>query len=541
MTKLFERLIKKRNLSERFLRPKYEECVDPFLLPDMGKAISRIKKAKENREKVLIYGDYDADGVTASTLMFDLLSGVGIQDIEIMLPNRFFDGYGMNEKVVEKAKKEKVSLVITVDCGSRNHEIIRQLKEAKVDVVVTDHHECEDVLPEAVAVVNPKRKDCKNKELKDLAGVGVAFKVAQAATQERMLKSGQEKWFLDLVLVGTICDSMKMTEENRRLCYFGMKVLRKTRRLGLKELMKVCKAKRIDSELIGFRIGPRLNAAGRMKTAKSALRLLMEKNQAEAAKIATELNDLNEKRKTEQEKTVNDILEKKNYDEKAVVVVKGNWHEGVIGIAAGKLVEILKKPAIVFTKKGEELKGSGRSIGEFDLVKALGFCENEIISGGGHAAACGVKILPEKFDDFDKKINEFYKQTVGEEQKMEFEKKEDLIVEDLSDFSLKFLDELEELEPFSEENEEPVFLLKNMLLLDVKKMGKNGEHLGIQLGDGKGNVMKVVSFYAPDDWLKFQNGQRADVSVVITGNEFNGRRSVEGRIVKMRLVEDEVF
>lgn len=541
MTKLFERLIKKRKLSEQFLRPQYEECVDPFLLPDMKKAVARIGEAVKNKEKVLIYGDYDVDGVTASALMFDLLSEVGVQSVEIMLPNRFLDGYGMSKKIVDRAKKEKIGLVITVDCGSRNHEIIEELEKAGTDVIVTDHHECEDVLPEAVAVVNPKRKDCKNKELKDLAGVGVAFKVAQATVREKMLKDGREKWLLDLVIIGTICDSMKMTEENRRLCYYGMKVLKKTRRPGLKELMRVCKAKRIDSELIGFRVGPRLNAAGRMRTAESALGLLMEKNQAEAARIAIELDGLNGKRKIEQEKAVNEILKKRDFDKKDVVVVEGDWHEGVIGIVAGKLVETLKKPAIVFMKKDGELKGSGRSIGEFDLVRALEFCKKEIISGGGHKAACGVKILPENFDKFDEKINEFYKRTIGEEQKIDLERREDLVVEDLSDFSLEFLDELEELEPFSEGNEEPIFLLRNMLILEARRMGKDGEHLGIQLGDKEGNTMKVVSFYAPDDWLKIQSGQRADVSVGVMGNEFNGKRSVEGRITKMRLVEDEVF
>lgn len=542
MTELFKRLVKKRGLSEHFLKPKYEECIDPFLLPDMEKAIKRIKKAKENKDKVLIYGDYDVDGVTASTLMFDVLSGVGIKDIEIMLPNRFSDGYGMSDKVLKEAKKKQINLVVTVDCGSRNHEIIKEFNELGIDAIVTDHHECDDILPEAVAVVNPKRKDCKNKDLKDLAGVGVAFKLAQAATKEKMMRNGQEKWLLDLVLIGTICDSMKMTEENRRLCYFGMKVLKKTRRVGLSELIKVCQAKRINSELIGFRIGPRLNASGRMATAERSLQLLMEKNSAEAARIARELNDLNGKRKAEQEKTVNDILKtKEDLEKKDVVVVRGKWHEGVIGIAAGKIVEELRKPAIVFAEKGEELKGSGRSYGDFNLVEALDYCKKIIISGGGHSEACGVKIMPDNFDAFDKKMNEFYRKKIVKKQSSNKNNSEEIDIEDLSELSLDFFEELNELEPFADGNEEPIFVLKNVLLINVRKMGKNNEHLGIQVRDKKGNVIKTVAFYAPEKWMDFQEGQRADVSIFVIENDFNGQKSVEGRIVKMRLVEEEIF
>lgn len=524
------------------MKPKYEECIDPFLLPDMEKAIKRIKKAKENKDKVLIYGDYDVDGVTASTLMFDVLSGVGIKDIEIMLPNRFSDGYGMSDKVLKEAKKKQINLVVTVDCGSRNHEIIKEFNELGIDAIVTDHHECDDILPEAVAVVNPKRKDCKNKDLKDLAGVGVAFKLAQAATKEKMMRNGQEKWLLDLVLIGTICDSMKMTEENRRLCYFGMKVLKKTRRVGLSELIKVCQAKRINSELIGFRIGPRLNASGRMATAERSLQLLMEKNSAEAARIARELNDLNGKRKAEQEKTVNDILKtKEDLEKKDVVVVRGKWHEGVIGIAAGKIVEELRKPAIVFAEKGEELKGSGRSYGDFNLVEALDYCKKIIISGGGHSEACGVKIMPDNFDAFDKKMNEFYRKKIVKKQSSNKNNSEEIDIEDLSELSLDFFEELNELEPFADGNEEPIFVLKNVLLINVRKMGKNNEHLGIQVRDKKGNVIKTVAFYAPEKWMDFQEGQRADVSIFVIENDFNGQKSVEGRIVKMRLVEEEIF
>ena len=237
MSKLFQELVEKRGYSEAFLDPKYEECFSPFLLPEMKKATERISEAAKRGEKVLIYGDYDVDGVTASTVMNDALKLAGVSDVEIMLPDRFKDGYGMSKKVVQEAKEQGRTLVITVDCGSGNWKIVKELKEEGIETIVTDHHEVPEKLPEAVAVVNPKRRDVssfmeeksleENAEklvyLRDLAGVGVAFEVARALVLEGKIRAGQEKWLLDLVLIGTICDSMKMSEENRRLCFYGMK------------------------------------------------------------------------------------------------------------------------------------------------------------------------------------------------------------------------------------------------------------------------------------------------------------------------------
>jgi single-stranded-DNA-specific exonuclease len=243
MSGLFERLLKKRGVKADFLSPKYEDCVDPFVLNGMDEAVKRIKQAVEKQEKILIYGDYDVDGVTASTIMHDALEMAGAKEIEIMLPDRFVDGYGMNEKVVKQAKERGCSLIITVDCGSRNNDIIDKINAAQIDVIVTDHHECGEKLPKAVAVINPKSQ--VDGELHDLAGAGVAFKVAQALVKEGLIQARREKWLLDLVAIGTICDSMVLLGENRRLCYYGMIVLEKTHRVGLQELMKVAGIKKI--------------------------------------------------------------------------------------------------------------------------------------------------------------------------------------------------------------------------------------------------------------------------------------------------------
>ena len=294
MSKIFEQIVEKRGLDQGFLHPRYEDLADPLILPGMSEAVARIKQATKEKEKILIYGDYDADGVTASTLMEQALKLAGAKpdDIKIMLPDRFADGYGMSPRMVKVAEKWGAGLVITVDCGSRNHAIVDELNTLGIDCIITDHHETDSELPEAVAVINPKRKDAPTDALNNLAGVGVAFKLAQALVREGLIEAGQEKWMLDLVLIGTICDSMLLTGENRIFCHFGMIVLAKTRRIGLRELMRRAGVKNLHSEAIGFQIGPRINAAGRLQSAELSLNLLRSESAPEAALLAVELEEL---------------------------------------------------------------------------------------------------------------------------------------------------------------------------------------------------------------------------------------------------------
>lgn len=534
--------MQKRGISDDFLKPKYEDCVDPLLLPDMEKAVERIEKAVKNGEKVLVYGDYDVDGITASAVMHDALKLAGVETVDIMLPNRFKDGYGMSKKVVQRASEDKISLVVTVDCGSMNAEVVDELNENGVDVVVTDHHECPEKLPKAVAVVNPKRQDFEagDSSVRELAGVGVAFELARALVKKKMIPEGQEKWLMDLVLIGTVCDSMRMVGENRRFCFFGVKVLQKTRRLGLRELMRICKIDKIDTEAIGFRIGPRLNAAGRMRDAETALKLLMTESRTEAANLARELDLLNQERKSRQVAAVNEI-EKRGMTDDPVIVVEGDWHEGVLGIVAGKLVEEYKRPAFVFAGVEDGLKGSGRSFGEFDLALALRACRDVIVGGGGHAAACGVKLAKGGTEQFREKVNEYYRGLNLASQERFLEAEEDISVYRTGDFSVEFLEEVRQLEPFGEGNEEPVFLLKDVYVCDAMKMGETGKHLRLTVWGEDKKEFKAVAFGAEQEWLKVGFGCRVDMWVKIVENEWRGRKSVEGRIIKMTLVDDEVF
>ena len=535
MSELFDRLVKARNLTPDFLNPKYEQLEDPYELPDMKKAVSRLKTALKNQEKILIYGDYDVDGVTASTVMEETLklAGVNPKNIEIMLPDRFIDGYGMSPKIIEHAKTKNITLVITVDCGSRNHEIVQKLKAENIDCIITDHHETAETLPEAVAVINPKRTDSKSENLKNLAGVGVAFKFAEALVKENLIKIGQEKWLLDLVLIGTVCDSMPLIGENHILGSFGFKVLAKTRRPGLKELIKVARIKKMNTEMIGFGLGPRLNSAGRLETAELSLNLLRSDSPTVAAALAENLNELNKKRKIEQ-KIVTSEIENRDFSETPVIIEAGKWHEGVLGIAAGRLVEKFKKPAFVLSEvEPGILKGSARSFGEFNLKDALDFAKDEILGGGGHAAAAGVRIATNNLDTFSKKINDYYKSLKLENQERFLKVTPDLDVENLAELSLEFLNELKTLEPYGLGNKEPIFRLKNVEIAEIRKMGLEQNHLRLDIKDRQNKTLKLVAFFAPENWLNLDYDVRIEPIIKLRENEFNGIKSVEAEIVDL--------
>ena len=556
MSKIFEQLVERRGLTREFLEPQYEECAAPGALPDMAAAVQRLGQAKARGEKVLIYGDYDVDGVTASTALDEALRLAGIEVAGVMLPNRFTDGYGMSRKVVERARETGAKLVVTVDCGSRNQEIVQELLEAGVETVVTDHHECGETLPAAVAVVNPKRRDVGAAGgvasglgaaesglgaagletgaagLRELAGVGVVFKLAQALVEAGMIPVGQEKWLLDLVLIGTICDSMRLRGENRRLVYYGMKVLEKTRRVGLQELLRTAGVKRLNGEAIGFQIGPRLNAAGRMETAETALRLLMTRRRTEAAALAEELEGLNRERRTQQQAAVREIGQR-GVGKEPVIVEAGEWHEGILGIIAGRLVEEYQRPAFVLARAGDCYKGSGRSFGEFNLAEALKATEKWVISGGGHAAACGVKVPLEGLAEFAAAMNRYYEGLGLKEQERFLEVKEDLVVEDLGKLTLELMEELRQLEPFGEGNAEPRFLLPEMRVTEVARLGTEGQHLRLMLEDGRGGRLKLMRFFAPEEDLRTSVGEKVNVWATLAENVFRGTRSVEGRIERL--------
>ncbi len=536
MNKLFTQLLENRRISDDYLYPKYENLIDPFVLPDMTSAIFRIERVIQNREKVLIYGDYDVDGVTAATLMEKALNLAGVSGIEIMLPDRFIDGYGMSPRLIEKAQDIGANLVITVDCGSRNHDIVNELNTLGIDTIITDHHECADTLPEAIAVINPKRHDFEDSsaELKNLAGVGVAFKFAQALAKKGMFPEGQEKWLLDLVLLGTICDQMLLTGENRILSFYGLKVLQKTRRKGLLELMRSAKvASSITSEDIGFRVGPRLNAAGRLETAEIALNLLRTNSATRAASLTAKVEQLNSSRRQEQRAAIDEIIARHQDApiEDPVIIETGKWHEGIIGIVAGRLVEQYQRPAFVLAEVENGIyKGSGRSFGDFSLAEALNYAKDAIISGGGHAAAAGVRVDSKNLYAFREKINEYYRSLNLKDQKRFFLTKPDLFASDIGDISLDLIDSFKLLEPFGAGNEEPV-LSVTATLKEIKRMGDTGQHLCLIIADEKGHTLKCVAFFAPKDWFSLYPDETYAFLIKPIEDNFRNIRSAEARLI----------
>lgn len=557
MSEIFSKILDKRGISDDFLHPKYlSDQKIHEKLPDIKLAVATILEVIAEQKKIMVYGDYDVDGVTATTVMVDALRAAGASDVITMLPDRFIDGYGMSKRAVEKAKSEGVSLVVTVDCGSNNSEVISELKEAGVSTIVTDHHEVMNGVPkDAVAVVNPKRTDILDemKEeiidsgLYDLAGVGVAFMVARGLVFASAIEDGQEKWMLDLVLIGTLCDSMTISKLNRELTFYGKKVLEKTRRPGLIELMKIAKVSRISSESIGFQIGPRLNAGGRMESAEVSLKLLMTDSKVEAVRLAEELNNLNSERRNEQLAAMKEIEE--GHDEELarnVIVVSGEWHEGVLGIIAGRLLEKYHKPAFVLSKvnmhdeDGDGIsdiyKGSGRSFGEFNLADAIKNCSKSVFGGGGHAAACGIKILPEKINDFKNEINEYYNSLNLQNQERYLQVSAEFVEGSLEGFDENLLNEMEELEPFGEGNREPIFEIRDVEVVESRGVGKEGKHLRMVISDTINRRMTLVAFSAPEKWMNVKAGEKICVSVQLMRNEWNGRIFVEGRILDIKII-----
>ncbi len=533
MTRILEELLAERGLDKSFLKPRYEDLFDPFLMLGMDKAVERIEKARDRGEKVVVYGDYDADGVTSSTVCREALLDFGIKEVEIMLPNRFRDGYGLNPPAVVKIIESGAGLVVTVDCGSGSEEAISKLKAAKIDTIVTDHHEIPKLPASAVAVVNPKRRG--EKYGSNMAGVGVAFTLARALNQRKNggEYSGQEKWMLDLVLIGTICDSMTLRDENRIMSYFGMIVMGKTRRLGLKELAKVAKVnlEQLSTHALGFQIGPRINAAGRMKSAEVALNLMLTDSRAEALKLANELEELNAERRSTQDGALDEI----KVDKQPVIVVKGDWHEGVLGIIAGRLTEVYKKPAFVLTKlENGVLKGSGRSFGEFSLAGALqNMPEGLLLSGGGHAGACGVSIEAKRFAEFKEAVNEYYRSLKLENQERFLKQESDIKADNFKELTEELYSEIHQMEPFGPGNEEPIFEFVGEI---TNKRVLKDKHLSLEFFDGERHF-RMMDFYSPEEHMALETGARVRAQFTLNKNEWGGRVKIEGAIISLEEID----
>lgn len=478
----------------KFLNPSDEDLHEPNLLKDMEKAVERILKAIESGEKILIWGDYDVDGTTGTVVLRKALEILGAET-GFHVPNRFTEGYGLNIPALEKAKERNYSLVITVDCGSTAFEPIAWAQSNGIDVIVTDHHLTKDEgLPNAFAVVNPNQPGCKYPD-KNLAGVGVAFKLAHALLREKD-KENIVKGFLKVVAIGTIADIMKLTGENRAIVKIGLQDLPKAHNFGLKALMEVadCRAE-MTSFHIGFRIAPRINAAGRMDVARTVVELFEAETFEKARELAEILNSRNlERQKIQREITELALLEyvenggSTKQTHVAVVAGKG-WHRGVIGLAASKISEKLYRPSVVISIEDGIGHGSARSIANYHLLNGLDSCGNLMEQFGGHAAAAGMKIKAENIDDLRIKLNEHAIKSLSDEDLIP-EIKVDAVVSSAT-LDLSVVEELKMLEPFGAGNPKPIFMTKDLVLLDEPFVMKE-KHLKLRLADAKGKQFEAV-------------------------------------------------
>lgn len=508
----------------KFLKPARGDFHNPYNMPDMEKAVERIIKAKEAGEKVIIYGDYDVDGITSITVLKSFLHDIGIE-AAYYIPNRLNEGYGLNIPAVEKIASQGYNLMITVDCGISCIEEVKRANELGMEVIVTDHHEVGDVLPEAIAVVDCKRKDNKY-ECRDLAGVGVAFKLSQALSIRLGLDEKEYLKYLDIVCIGTISDIVPLVDENRVISKLGLMLVNQTKNMGLKGILAASGYKNIDSTAVSFGVAPRLNACGRMGHADEALKLFLSKNLNEVQELTTLLNNYNKTRQDIEKAIYEDALaqiEQKSLDKNRAIVVSGsNWHHGVIGIVSSKITEMYFKPSILLCLEDGIAKGSGRSIPGFDLYDALTKCQDTLGRFGGHAMAVGLTLKQEDIEKFAQKF-----ENIAEEQHIEEiipVIKIDAKV-NLSEINKQMVESLEMLEPFGEANKKPIFLFKNLKVDSIRALSE-GKHLRLTVRDNN-VIVNAIGFNMGALADDYRIGDKIDVVGTLEINSFNGVDSIQ--------------
>ncbi len=539
---LFETILNARGLKtqaerDAFLNPSYDTKHDPFLLPDMQAAVDRLVKAREKQEHLTIYGDYDIDGLTATTVLIDAFKSFGFEHVSAFIPNRFVEGYGLTVDAIDKIIDEGAELIVTVDCGSLSHEPINRANERGVDVIVTDHHNVAEQQPAAVAVINPKRAD-HDYPFIDLAGVGVAFKLVQALqTKLDGLELGQEKWLLDLVALGTVCDVVTLVDENRANVFWGLKVLSKTRRPGLKALMAVARVDpaSVNARSLGFGLGPRMNAAGRLETAQIALDMLTADDGMVALEKAQELDALNMLRRSDQDAIFKTAIQQAiDYDSDDVLVVSHpDWNHGIVGIVAAKLLERFHKPTFVLQEMGDETKGSARSYGDFSAADAIKSASRIVTKGGGHKLAAGVTLPTKNIQAFREQVNKHYRDMKLKNQAALLLPKADAEA-DLKTIDEALVSQLATLEPFGNGNPQPVLKSSGLIVRHVRRMGSDAQHVKLEAAANSGITMQLLAFNAPKEFF-------VEPGTVIRAwyqpdiNEWMGRRSVEGKLLHLEL------
>lgn len=530
---LFQRGIKDESSLKKFLDPSLEDLHDPYLLHDMEKAVKRIRQAIERGELILVYGDYDADGMTSASIVKESLEQLGAECL-VYLPNRFTDGYGPNASVYKYfIEQQGVSLIVTVDNGVAGHEAIDLAQSMGVDVIVTDHHSMPEVLPDAYAIVHPEHPDA-NYPFKHLAGCGVAFKLACALLEEVQVE------LLDLVAIGTIADMVSLTDENRVMVQYGLEVLRNTQRIGLQELFEIAgiSSSDISEETVGFQLAPRLNALGRLDDPNPAIDLLTGFDDEEVHEIALMIQEKNEERKEIVQAIYEEAKSLVDPNKSVQVLAKEGWNPGVLGIVAGRLLEELGQTVIVLNIEDGRAKGSARSIEAVDIFEALDSHRELFIAFGGHAGAAGMTLEAEQLDALSEILETYVKDKgIDAKGKSQLYLDEEL---DLENLSLETVKSFERLAPFGMDNQKPIFYIRDFQVENARSMGAGDSHLKLKISKGTANF-EVVAFGQGAKATEFAQTKQLELAVTLSVNQWNGQTTLQLMMVDARVDGVQLF
>ena len=529
---LIQRGIDTYEKAKTFFRPSLDDLYDPFLMKDMDKAVARIEQAVLDGERILIYGDYDVDGTTSVALVSTYLKSYYDQ-VTTYIPDRYVEGYGVSIRGIDYAIDNDITLIIALDCGIKAIDQIQYAKEKGVDFIVCDHHRPGNTLPDAVAVLDPKREDCEY-PYKELCGCGVGFKLLSALSRKRNQQFTTLLPYLDLVVTAIAADIVPITDENRTLAYFGLRQLNQAPRTGFKAIIQQLKKEELTITDVVFVIAPRINAAGRMKHGNHAVSLLTETDYTTACMYAQEIEQFNtDRRDTDAQITKEALLQIEQSGEKdrnTTVVFDTDWHKGVIGIVASRLTETYYRPTIVFTQSGDKLAASARSVKGFDVYNAIEACSDHIEQFGGHKYAAGLTLLPENYEAFKNAFENEVATTIDKHLLVP-EIKIDMVI-DLQEITPKFYRILKQFAPFGPGNMNPTFMTKNLVDTGYgKKVGADQTHLKVSVTNHeKGQHIGGIGFNLGDKYDRITNKQRFMAVYAVDENEWNNKVSLQLRI-----------
>jgi len=536
---LVQRGVETFDQAKAFFRPDYDHLYDPFLMKDMDKAINRLDQAIQNNEKVFVYGDYDVDGTTSVAMVYSFLSNY-FNNLDFYIPNRYEEGYGISYKGIDYFAEQGCSLVIALDCGIKAVEKIDYAKEKGIDFIICDHHTPGEKLPNAAACLDPKRKDCTYPE-ENLSGCGVGFKFLQAYCQRHQIDYHEVYEYLDLVAVSIASDIVPITGENRVLAYFGIQKLNSNPSVGLKHIIKVAgmQGRELTISDIVFKIGPRINAAGRIESGGDAVKLLITKDDKLAGNMSIEIDKCNDTRKGFDRDITQHALDliagsADLRSKKATVLFEPEWHKGVIGIVASRLTETYYRPTVILTESKGLATGSARSVEGFDLYKAIDACSDLLENFGGHMYAAGLTMKLENIPEFKRRFEEFVRTHITPEQMIpQIEVDEEIGLRDINE---KFFRILKQFRPFGPGNLKPVFVTKRVFDYGTsKKVGKDLDHLKVELIEEKSGAIKQGIAFSMGSYLEhLQTGNPFDICYTIEENVYNGRSSLQMMLKDMK-------